>query len=257
MGIPIVVVAFGTTTKALDTYRFMDSIFRNRFKGHRIEWAYSSRLVRDFIKAGTDVSLRTPRDVISGLSREGNEWVVVQSLHLICGHEFYRMVEEVRGLSIRSSIGLPLLTEPRDYYDVAEAFRCFVLEDQQTAYVFVGHGTDHPSWTSYVALERIMNEVIGENTFVGVIEGVPSRDDLIKRVCERGFESVNLIPLMLVAGRHYYEDLAGKGNSWKEAFERAGRRVRVEERGIGYLTDVVEIFSRHIEEALDLIPSHS
>ena len=257
MRIPIVVVAFGTTTKALDTYRFMDSIFRNRFKGHRIEWAYSSRMVRDFIKARADICLRGPRNVISGLSTEGNEWVVVQSLHFICGHEFYRMVEEVRRLPIRSSIGLPLLTEPRDYYDLAEAFKSFVADDQHTAYVFVGHGTDHPSWTSYLVLERIMNEVIGENTFVGVIEGVPSRDELVRRVCERGFESVNLIPLMLVAGRHYYEDLAGKSNSWKEAFERAGRRVRVEERGIGYLTDVVEIFSRHIEEALDLIPSHS
>lgn len=253
-GIPIVMVAFGTTTKALDTYKFMDSIFRKRFGDNEILWAYSSRMVRDRIKARKGLELKHPHQVLSELAVKQYEWVVVQSVHLIWGHEFHRMVEEVNKMSIRVSIGLPLLTDPKDYCDTAKALFRFVKHDEKIASIFVGHGTDHPSWTSYLALERAFRKRLGKNTFVGLVEGVPSREEVIDAVTSGGFKKAHLIPLMVVAGTHFREDLVWEEGSWKQALEQRGIPVTVEDKGIGYVKEIVEIFCTHIEEALDAIP---
>lgn len=252
MKIPIVLVAFGTTTRALDTYSFMDGIFRRRFESHPIEWAYSSRMVKDFIKTRKDVDLKSPTQVISELLEKGHKWVVVQSLHLICGHEFYRMLQEVRELPIRSSIGLPLLSTPADYHDVARGYKTIAEEDRDRAVIFVGHGTDHPAWVSYLGLLHILREMAGPNVFVGAIEGEPSRDKVIGRVIKDGFKKAYLVPLMLVAGTHFREDLVGAEDSWKHALEARGLMVSEEERGMGYCEAIVDIFCRHIAEAMEI-----
>ncbi|GBC62542.1 sirohydrochlorin cobaltochelatase [Desulfonema ishimotonii] len=97
MNTPIVMAAFGTTTRALETYKFMDAVFRERFPEADIRWAYSSRMVRDWIKVRRDIDLRHPHEVLNDLIGEGHGWAVVQSLHMMCGHEFSRLIEEVRG----------------------------------------------------------------------------------------------------------------------------------------------------------------
>ncbi len=250
---PIVLVAFGTTTRALETYAFMDSVFKERLKSRDILWAYSSRMVRDFVKKRKGIDLKPPLEVLNHLASQGHEWAVVQSLHLISGHEFYRMVEEVSLMTLRVSIGLPLLTSPRDYQDVACAFKSWTTGSRETANVFVGHGTDHPSWASYPALENIFRKLTGGNIFVGVVDGSPSAGEVVEAVCQGGFSKVRLIPLMLVAGTHFFEDLAGAENSWKQAFERRGLEVTMVAEGIGYNPEIVEIFCRHIEEATEAI----
>ena len=251
--IPIVLVAFGTTTEALKTYAFMDSVFRDRFESIEIFWAYSSRMVRDWIKKRKGIDLRHPHEVLNDLVSGGYEWAVVQSLHLLCGHEFYRMVEEVRQVPLRTSIGLPLLSTPQDYKEVARALKPLIVEEIDTANLLVGHGTDHPSWASYLALESTFQKMGVKNIFVGALEGAPSMKEVVMRVCSAGFTKVHLIPFMLVAGTHFFEDLAGADNSLKKAFESWGLKVSVVDRGIGYQIEVVEIFCRHIEEALEAI----
>ena len=251
--IPLVIVAFGTTTEALTTYAFMDSVFRNRFESNQIFWAYSSRMVKDWIKKRKGIDLRHPHEVLNDLVSRGHEWAVVQSLHLLCGHEFYRMVEEVRQIPLRTSIGLPLLSTPRDYQEVARALKPLTIGEPDTANVLVGHGTDHPSWASYLALESTFQGLGGKNIFIGAVEGAPSMKEVVIKVCRAGFTKVQLIPLMLVAGTHFCEDLAGADNSLKQAFESRGLKVSVVDRGIGYQVEVVEVFCRHIKEALEAV----
>jgi len=253
MSLPIVLVAFGTTTEAVKTYRFMDAVFREVFPDDEIIWAYSSRMVKDRIKQSKNIDLKHPHQVISELVEQGQEWVVVQSLHLICGHEFYRMVEEVRQMPVRTSIGLPLFAEPRDYHDTVKAFEPVIRADENTAYIFVGHGTDHPAWTSYVALEWMFRKEFGDNIFVGVVEGTPSRAEVVDTVARAGFKRAHLIPLMLVAGTHFYEDLVDDEDSWKRALEQRGISVVVEEGGLGYVREIVEIFCRHIRAAVEAV----
>jgi sirohydrochlorin cobaltochelatase len=253
MHTPIVLTAFGTTSNALKTYDFMDKIIREEFPGHEIVWAFSSRMVRDRLKDKKKIEASHPHEVLRVLSEQGHAWAVVQSMHLLCGHEFYRMLEEVRPLPIRTSIGLPLLTSYEDYHSLAEALGFDGVSDDE-AVVLVGHGTDHPSWSTYPTLENILRQVYRPGIYVGVVEGYPDQEQVIEAVVKTGVRKVRLIPLMLVAGVHFIEDLCGDEDSWKAAFQAAGLEVNVESAGIGTKREVVQIFIDHIREALDIIP---
>ncbi len=253
--IPIVMAAFGTTTRALETYAFIDEICRERFAGHEILWSYSSRMVKDWIKKRRDIDLKHPHQVLSELKDKGHKWAVVQSLHLLCGHEFYRLVEEVGESPVRTSIGLPLLCDHEDYEAVVRGLGKDLSQNEDEAVILVGHGTDNPIWSSYLALHHMFRKEFGSNIYVGVVEGDPSRDKIVAAVKGAGVERVRLVPFMFVAGTHFQEDLAGDDDSWKTAFEERGISVLLEERGLGFRQEIVEIFCRHIREALDVIPS--
>ncbi|MBA3035163.1 MAG: hypothetical protein FP814_01585 [Desulfobacterium sp.] len=254
MKTPIVMTAFGTTTKALETYDFMNEKLAARFKDHEILWAYSSRMVKDWIKKRRNIDLKHPHEILTRLSSEGHLWAVVQSLHLFCGHEFYRMVQEAENCKIRTSIGLPLLTEPEDYELMSENCRNSFNGNNEEAVVLVGHGTDHPVWSSYLALQHMLQKKIGRKIYIGVVEGFPERSEIIDRVKDSGFKKVRLIPFMLVAGTHFQEDLIGEEDSWKTAFEQEGICVTADANGLGMNENIINLFIRHIEDALRVIP---
>lgn len=254
MPTPIVLCAFGTTTNAFKTYDLMDRIVKEEFPGHEILWAFSSRIVKDRLKRQKQFETKHPHEVLQDLSEKGHVWAVVQSMHLLCGHEFYRLLDEVKPLAIRTSIGLPLLSSPEDYQKLAQALGFESGLSPAEALVLVGHGTDHPSWAAYPALESILREVYGSGMYVGVVEGYPSQQQVVTAITRSGFKKVRLVPLMLVAGVHFLEDLCASENSWKAAFEEAGLEVNIESRGIGAREEVLRIFIDHIYEALDIIP---
>jgi sirohydrochlorin cobaltochelatase len=253
MKTPIVIAAFGTTTGAMETYSFIDKICSERFGGHDILWAYSSRMVKDRIKMRQGIDLKHPHQVLEDLKERGYQWAVVQSLHLICGYEFYRLIEEVRHGLVRTSIGLPLLSSPEDYDAVAQGLGSAFPDYADEAVVLVGHGTDHPAWSSYLALHHLFCERFGSRIFMGVVEGYPSKEKVVKTVIQAGFKKVRLIPFLLVAGRHFQEDLAGNSDSWKTAFEEKRISVSVETKSLGFYTEIIEIFCQHINDALDVI----
>jgi sirohydrochlorin cobaltochelatase len=255
MKTPIVMAAFGTTSKALDTYSFIDETVKQHFPEHEILWAYSSRMVRDSIKKERNLVLKPPREVLEELESRSFEWAVVQSLHLMCGHEFNRLVAESQACSIRTAIGLPLLCAPEDYLETIEVLRnaCQVKDE---AVVLVGHGSDHPSWCTYMALQQLLNQKIGRGIYVGMVEeGCPSQEEIVAAVQHDGFEKVRLMPFLLVAGVHFHEDLAGaEDDSWKSAFEKKNIAVSLVPDGIGKQPGIIDIFCRHIQSALDIIP---
>jgi sirohydrochlorin cobaltochelatase len=253
MPIPIVLTAFGTTSSALKAYDFIDKIIREEFPGHEIAWAFSSRMVRDRLKDKKKIEASHPHEVLRALYDQGHTWAVVQSMHLLCGHEFFRMLEEVGPLPIRTSIGLPLLSSYEDYHSLAKAFK-FDGASADEAVVLVGHGTDHPSWSTYLALETILRQVYSSGIYIGVVEGNPSQEQVVEAIVQTGVRKVRLIPLMLVAGVHFREDLCENEDSWKAAFQEAGLQVDVEAEGIGTREEVVRIFIDHIREAFDVIP---
>jgi sirohydrochlorin cobaltochelatase len=254
MNIPIVITAFGTTSRALETYSFIDQHIKGHFPDHEIVWAYSSRMVKDFIKKRRNIDLKHPHQVLLELKHKGYSWAVVQSLHLLNGHEFYRLVEETRRCDIRTSMGLPLLTDPEDLIAMVDTIgSCYDGFKNEIA-ILIGHGTDHPTWSSYLALHHFFRERFGPRVFVSVVEGYPSREDIISAVKGMNVKSVRLIPFMIVAGTHMKEDIAGGEDSWKEAFERENIQVILEEKGLGFNPYIIDIFCRHIQNALEVIP---
>lgn len=235
----------------MDTYSFIDSAVKAAFYGHPIKWAYTSRMVRNHMKKKRNLNMKTPQKVLEELHGQGHEWAVVQSLHMICAHEFYRLVEDVKDSPVRTGMGLPLLTSVDDYRRVAATIMQRAASNDGTATVLIGHGTDHPAWSAYPALASMFAD--NDNIFVDTVEGESDRRQTISQVILNGFERVRLIPLMLVAGVHLQEDIAGEEDSWKSAFEHKGISVSVDTDGLGKNPAIVEIFIRHIREALEII----
>jgi sirohydrochlorin cobaltochelatase len=254
MNHPIVITAFGTTTRARTTYARVNEKLRHRFPGHEIHWAYTSRIVRHKLKRQS-VDMPPPLEVLTKIASQGHKWAVVQSFNMICGHEFHRLKEEVLNGPLRVSIGHSLLCSPEDLSAVADLAGSFFTEDDDTAVVLVGHGTDHCSWSVYPAFEQLLRQRYGNRSFVGVIEGDwPVRESVVENVQSAGFKRVRLVPLMLVAGIHAQEDLAGPEDSWKAAFEARGITVSIEPEGLGAHPRIIDIFGNHIQSALDVIP---
>lgn len=252
--IPIILTAFGTTARAFSTYDQMDKIFRQRFPEHQIHWAYSSRMVKHAMKKKKKLNLKDPVETARSLAEKGHEWVVIQSLHLIGGHEFDRLVTERDQVNIRSAMGLPLLTSHTDYAAVAKALSPVIPQDKDQAVILVGHGTDHPAWTAYPALEFILRQHYGQRLFLGVVEEYPGMDHTLERIKAAGFTKVWLVPFMLVAGVHFAEDLTCEEDSWQKTFEQNGIEVHVVDHGIGRIDGITRIFCDHISDALDVIP---
>lgn len=254
--IPLVIVAFGTTAKALASYEHLDAQIKNRFPDHEVFWAYSSRMVRNRGTGQPPNTISSPHGILETLYRRHYSWAVVQSLHLLGGHEFTRLVEETIQSPLRTSIGLPLLTSPQDYLALCAGLSPLINTHPDQAILLVGHGTDHPAWCAYPALQYFMRRQFGPRIFVGVIEkGCPSSVEVIADITAAGHKKVCIIPLLLVAGMHFHRDLAGNhGDSWMSLLSAADIRADIVQQGIGILPAISEMFCRHIEEALATIP---
>jgi sirohydrochlorin cobaltochelatase len=254
MKVPIVLAAFGTTTDAAQSYACFDEHIRAAFPGHEVHWAFSSRMVRGFAHQRHGRRRKGPAEVLEELQGRGFAWAVVQSLHLLAGHEFYRLVEEVQTCRIRTAMGLPLLWAPEDFDSFLEALAPYLdTDDKETGIILAGHGTDHPGWASYLALQYLLARQFGPRVFVGLLEGRPARQEVIAQVVKAGLKRVRLLPLMLVAGRHVQEDLAGPEDSWQAALEEAGLSVTLEDTGLLHYPGVIKIFQEHIVKALEII----
>jgi sirohydrochlorin cobaltochelatase len=253
---PIVIAAFGTTSRSRAVYQRVDSRLRQCFPGYKIHWAYTSRIVRRQLKQRR-IDTPSPSDVVTELADHGYGWAVVQSLNMICGHEFHRLVSDVQNSRCRVSIGHSLLCSQDDHDAVARSLAPVFQKDETEAVVLVGHGTDHCIWTVYPAFYQRLRQMYGPRAFGGMVEeGFPERDTLIEEVSTAGFRRVRLVPFMLVAGVHFEEDLTGPEDSWKTAFEASGIDVVLEADGMGNRDAIIDIFREHIQNALSVIPEN-
>jgi len=253
--IPIVMAVFGTTSRARETYGDIDMRVREAFAGHEIHWACSSRIIKGLMQTRRDQAIRDPQEVLRELHSQGYEWAVVQSVHLTCGHEFDRLLQETREEAIRTSMGMPLLTAPDDHRRTALCLEPMIGRHPDKAVLLVGHGTDHPSWTAYPAFQQTLRRMYGDRIFVGTVEKYPPSDGLVAEISSAGFREVLLIPFLLVAGNHYHHDLMStEGTSWSFRLKEAGISFEVVPDGIGRLACISEIFCDHIREALEVIP---
>jgi sirohydrochlorin cobaltochelatase len=165
------------------------------------------------------------------------------------------MAHEVGESLVRTAVGAPLLDLPEDYAEVAGALGDYMSAQESEATVYVGHGTDHAIWCAYITLQCFLRERYGAHVHVGVVEGGrPTREEILQEVLESGVRRVRLVPLMLVAGTHYLEDLVGEDDSWKKTFEDHRVSVTMETNGIGYSQGIINVFMRHISEVLDAVP---
>lgn len=252
---------FGTNEKARKTYDHLEKELTDRFPGHPVIQVFTSRIVSEKMKKRNASTCRTLEDAFAEIGKREYPWVVVQSFHFICGHEFYRLVDWAnhQNTGVRASFGHPLLSGIDDYHEVARILTDYIMDYREDeAVVFVGHGTDHPAWASYLALDGIMKEQYGNRVWIGVLDGgFPDKRKVVESVKKAGFTRVRVVPFMLTAGYHFINDLAGDNHSWKKTFETKNIDTVIEEKAMGYHPKILDLYTRHIVDALDVIPKNT
>jgi len=193
-------------------------------------------------------------EAMERLIADGVKEVVVQPTHVMSGYEYDDIVEEVSKYADEFDslkIGVNLLNSDEDYARLVEVlteeFKKY--EKKDTAIVFMGHGTEHESNATYAKLQEAFAG--HENYFVGTVEAEPSLDDVVQMAKDAGVKKVVLAPLMIVAGDHANNDMAGdEEDSWKTVFEAEGFQVECVLQGLGQYEGVQQMIVDHVAATL-------
>lgn len=205
---------------------------------------------RDTPAASTSVPLSVLEQLASLAAQEARQ-AIIQPLQLLPGKEFHMLRRAFRQSPIPVHIGSPLLASPGDYYEFSEALAPLIEGRPDQAILLIGHGTHHPIWIAYHAIERFLRKRFGEHIWVGVIEKAPDSAALPGEIRAAGWDKVRIIPLLLTTGMHFQRDITGGSpESWRSRLEILGIEVECVEHGLGYLPGVISLFAGHIREAL-------
>ena len=155
----------------------------------------------------------------------------------------------------RIVVGEPLLTSDKDFEAVAKAITDATksYDDGKTAIVFMGHGTEAESNQVYEKMQMTLNEEGFQNYFIGAVEAKPDLEDVSAALKETGsYQRVVLAPLMVVAGDHASNDMAGdEEDSWKSVLAGEGYEVECLLQGLGELKAIQDIYVEHVLAALE------
>lgn len=253
MKLPIIMVAFGTTSNSITTYQIIEKITKNHFKNHQIFWSFSSRMITQRLQQQGMKEYITPAQRFAELIELGYKEAVVQSLHLFAGMEFDALVKDMQEARLNCFAGAPLLDSPQDYREFCEVLRPLISTHPRKATLILGHGTFHPTWTAYYCLETFLRQQFGPHVFVGTVEKYPDSSHLVDQLSTAGYEAVRIIPFFLVTGMHFRRDIVGDSEfSWQSRFNQKKIAVDVIEQGLGTLPGVANIITRHIETAINM-----
>lgn len=253
----VLVVSFGTSYNK-SRERAIDAIERKiakEFPESEIRRAFTSRMIINKLKERDGIEIDSVEQAMDKLVTEGIREVTVQPTHIINGIENEEMTEIVRryeGVFKSLKIGKPLLFSDKDFQKtvnyLADHIKGFGKE--QTAVVFMGHGTEHKVNSVYTVLEEKFSAAGLDNVFVGTVEAKPDLDEVVLKVKSKGYKKVVLMPFMIVAGDHAFNDMAGDGeDSWKNIFIKEGFEVECVMKGLGEYSEIQNIFAEHTKSA--------
>lgn len=209
--------------------------------------AFTSPAVRRVL-AGRGEYVPGPAAALERLRLEGVRRVVVQPAHLLPGHEYGRLREEVLSMAggfESLELGFPLLADGGD----VRAFAARLARNSpaaEGAAVFMGHGTGHAAGMVFPALQEALRLEGRDDIYIGVMQGAPGLDDILRQL--GGPRRVLLRPLLLAAGTHARREMAGE---WRTRLEQAGHIVRCLFAGLGELPWVQEMYR---EKLLRVLP---
>ncbi|WP_083258967.1 sirohydrochlorin cobaltochelatase [Cellulosilyticum sp. I15G10I2] len=254
----VLVVSFGTSyietrEKTIDK---CEEQIKQALGEYDLFRAYTSTMIINKIAKRDHVHIDTPREALYKIYELGYDEVIVQSLHIICGDEFDKLkqhIQEYEGKFSKLTIGRPLLTTIEDYQEAVKAtLKEIPSLKEDAAIVFMGHGTTHPVFSAYCALEYAFKE---QNTraYVGTVEGYPTLDNVITQLKEDHIQTVYLMPFMLVAGDHAINDMASdEEDSWKTCLIENGFEVHIILKGLGENPHIQQLFVEHAMSCIEV-----
>lgn len=255
----ILVVSFGTSyNDSRDiTIGAVESAIEEAFPDYDVRRAFTSQIIIDKLEERDGLEIDNVTEALDRAVEDGVSTLIVQPTHLMDGYEYNDLVDEVAAYADQFEqvvIGEPLLTSEEDFKNVAKAITDATAEydDATTAICFMGHGTEADSNEVYAKLQDVLTEEGFENYYIGTVEATPSWEDVLELVNEGDYTKVVLEPLMVVAGDHANNDMAGdEEGSWKTEFEAAGYEVECLVKGLGEMDAICQMYVEHTQAAID------
>ena len=279
----LLVVSFGTSfnDSRVADIGGIEKALADAYPDWSVRRAFTAQIIINHVEARDDECIDNMQQALDRAVDNGVKNLIVQPTHLMHGAEYDELTEAVEEYKDKFDsvvIAEPLLGEVGDDAEavnddkekVAESITAAAVaeagyddldaaKEDGTAFVFMGHGTSHTAKVSYSQMQTQMNDLGYENVFIGTVEGEPEEtacEAVIEAVKEAGYKKVVLRPLMVVAGDHANNDMAGDDeDSWKSQFEASGEfdSVDCQIAGLGEIADIQQIYVDHTAAAIDEI----
>ena len=279
----LLVVSFGTSfnDSRVADIGGIEKALADAYPDWSVRRAFTAQIIINHVEARDDECIDNMQQALDRAVDNGVKNLVVQPTHLMHGAEYDELTEAVEEYKDKFDsvvIAEPLLGEVGDDAEavnddkekVAESITAAAVaeagyddldaaKEDGTAFVFMGHGTSHTAKVSYSQMQTQMNDLGYENVFIGTVEGEPEEtacEAVIEAVKEAGYKKVVRRPLMVVAGDHANNDMAGDDeDSWKSQFEASGEfdSVDCQIAGLGEIADIQQIYVDHSAAAIDEI----
>lgn len=255
----LLVLSFGTSyndSRRLTIGAIEDQLEKS-FPDYSVRRGFTANIVIDHVEKRDGEKIDDINEALKRAVDNGVKNLVVQPTHLMDGLEYDELKGDVAQYSDafdKVAIGKPLLSSDEDFSRVENAIVDWTkdYDDGETAIVFMGHGTSADSNSVYQKMQDLLTKDGHTNYFVGTVEATPSLDDVMAAVKKGGYKRVVLEPLMVVAGDHANNDMAGDDkDSWKSQFEAAGYQVECLLRGLGENETIRQIYVEHAQAAID------
>ena len=281
----LLVVSFGTSfndSRAEDVKGIEDAL-AEAYPDWSVRRAFTAQIIINHVEARDDEVIDNMQQALDRAVENGVKNLVVQPTHLMHGAEYDEMTEAINGYKDKFesvAIAEPMLGEVGDDATVINDDKKAVAQaitdaackeagfdsmdaaaEAGTAFVFMGHGTSHTANVTYDQMQTQMENLGFKNAFIGTVEGKPEDtacDKVIEKVKEAGYKNVVLRPLMVVAGDHANNDMAGDDeDSWKSQFVASGNfdKVDCQIEGLGRVEAVEKLYVDHTKAAIDSIGS--
>ena len=277
----ILVVSFGTSfnDSRAEDIGGVEKALQAAYPDWSVRRAFTAQIIINHVQARDDEKIDNMDQALERAVDNGVKNLVVQPTHLMHGAEYDELTEAVENYKDKFEsvkIAEPLLGEVgadetainEDKAAVAEAITAEAVKtagfdsldaakEEGTAFVFMGHGTSHTAKISYSQMQAQMEQLGYENVFIGTVEGEPEDtacEAVIEKLKEAGYKKVILRPLMVVAGDHANNDMAGDDDdSWKSQFEASGvfDSIDTQIAGLGEIDAIQQLYVAHTQAAID------
>ena len=281
----ILVVSFGTSfnDSRAEDIGGVEKALQAAYPDWSVRRAFTAQIIINHVEARDDEVIDNMQQALDRAVENGVKNLVVQPTHLMHGAEYDEMTEAINGYKDKFesvAIAEPMLGEVGDDATVINDDKKAVAQaitdeackeagfdsmdaaaEAGTAFVFMGHGTSHTANVTYDQMQTQMENLGFKNAFIGTVEGKPEDtacDKVIEKVKEAGYKNVVLRPLMVVAGDHANNDMAGDDeDSWKSQFVASGNFENVDAQiaGLGRIEAVEQLYVDHTKAAIDSIGS--
>ena len=277
----ILVVSFGTSfnDSRAEDIGGVEKALQAAYPDWSVRRAFTAQIIINHVQARDDEKIDNMDQALERAVNNGVKNLVVQPTHLMHGAEYDELTEAVENYKDKFEsvkIAEPLLGEVgadetainEDKAAVAEAITAEAVKtagfdsldaakEEGTAFVFMGHGTSHTAKISYSQMQTQMEQLGYENVFIGTVEGEPEDtacEAVIEKLKDAGYKKVILRPLMVVAGDHANNDMAGDDDdSWKSQFEASGvfDSIDTQIAGLGEIDAIQQLYVAHTQAAID------